>query len=107
MTPLVEVHSQRELERVLKIDGVQLIGINNRDLKDFSVDLSTTQQLIAASQGTIQQKQICMVSESGLHTAEDLAFVQQAGVQAVLIGESLMRYGDPAEGIAQLFHPNS
>lgn len=103
MTPLVEVHNAAEMERVLRIDQVQLIGINNRDLTDFSVDLSTTSQLIQSFQETIQQRDICIVSESGLHTADDIAMVQQAGAKAVLIGESLMRYPDPAVGIRQLF----
>lgn len=104
MTPLVEVHNVAEMERVLRIDQVQLIGINNRDLTDFSVDLSTTSQLIESFQETIQQRDICIVSESGLHTADDIAMVQQAGAKAVLIGESLMRYPDPAVGIQQIFH---
>lgn len=104
MTPLVEVHTAAEMERVLRIEQVQLIGINNRDLTDFSIDLSTTSQLIDSFRETIQQRDICIVSESGLHTADDIAVVQQAGASAVLIGESLMRYPDPAMGIQQIFH---
>lgn len=103
MTPLVEVHTQTELERVLGIEGVRLIGINNRNLEDFSVDLSTTQQLLQSVQATIQERDILVVSESGLHTPSDLQFVRQAGARAVLIGESLMKHPEPGTAIAALF----
>ena len=103
MTPLVEVHTLEELERVLAIETVQLIGINNRNLEDFTVELSTTQNLLVAAQETIQQRDIFVVSESGLHTLADLQFVQQAGAGAVLIGESLVKQPDPAAAIANLF----
>ncbi len=103
MTPLIEVHTLEELERVLAIDGIDLIGINNRNLEDFSVSLETTQEILAARGDELQQRNILVVSESGLHTAEDLEFVRQAGAKAVLIGESLVKQEDIEGAINKLF----
>lgn len=103
MSALVEVHTLEELDRVLAIDGIQLVGINNRNLEDFSVDLNTTCQLLEARDRRIQQQEILTVSESGLHSAQDLTQVKAAGVQAVLIGESLMKQADPGAAISTLF----
>lgn len=102
MAALIEVHTLAELERVLTIDGVSLVGINNRNLEDFSVDLQTTCELLAAKGNQLQERNILVVSESGLHTSEDLTLVEQAGVSAVLIGESLVKYPDPEEAIARI-----
>lgn len=103
MTALVEVHSLEELDRVLAIEGVNLIGINNRNLEDFSVDLNTTCELLAARSKIIQERNILVVSESGLHVAADLEKVKTAGAGAVLIGESLMKQPDPGAAISTLF----
>lgn len=103
MAALIEVHTLEELDRVLAIDGVSLIGINNRNLSDFSVDLQTTCQLTAARSNELQQRNILVVSESGLHTPDDLTLVAQAGAEAVLIGESLVKQPDPELAIANLF----
>ncbi|MGF1490897.1 MAG: indole-3-glycerol phosphate synthase TrpC [Microcoleaceae cyanobacterium] len=102
MTALIEVHSLEELDRVLEISDVSLIGINNRNLEDFSVDLNTTAQLLDARRQQIQSRDIAIVSESGIHTAADLDFVKQAGANAVLIGESLIRQADPGQALEQL-----
>lgn len=106
MTALVEVHSLEELDRVLKIDGIDLIGINNRNLEDFTVDLQTTVNLMKERGKPLQEKEILVVSESGLFTREDLQFVAQAGAGAVLMGESLMKQADPAEALCQLTRSN-
>ncbi len=103
MAALVEVHTLAELDRVLAIDGVKLVGINNRNLENFSVDLATTYQLLSARLQPIRERNIVVVSESGLHTAEDLQAVYRAGADAVLIGESLVKQENPAQGIATLF----
>lgn len=103
MTPLIEVHTLEELDRVLAIDGVNLIGINNRNLEDFSVSLDTTKEILAARSEELNQRNILVVSESGLHTAKDLEFVQQAGANAVLIGESLVKQQDIEGAISNLF----
>lgn len=103
MTPLIEVHTGSELDRILSLDGVTLVGINNRNLEDFSVDLQTTCQILAARGNQLQERGIMVVSESGLHTPADLNQVASAGATAVLIGESLVKQPEPAEAIAQLF----
>jgi indole-3-glycerol phosphate synthase len=91
MTALVEVHTLAELDRVLALPGVELVGINNRNLEDFSVSLEITCNLIAQRQKTILERQILMVSESGLHTSDHVQTVATAGAKAVLIGESLIK----------------
>ena len=103
MATLIEVHNLEELDRVLALDGVSLIGINNRNLEDFSVDLQTTCQLLTDRGGQLQAKNILVVSESGLHHPEDLSIVKKAGASAVLIGESLVKQPDPQLAIANLF----
>jgi indole-3-glycerol phosphate synthase len=106
MAALIEVHSLAEIDRVLALDGVSLIGINNRNLEDFSVDLQTTCQLLAARGSQLQEKNILVVSESGLHNPEDLSLVLTAGASAVLIGESLVKQPDPGAAIGHLLPRN-
>ena len=103
MTPLIEVHTLAELDRVLAIEGVNLIGINNRNLEDFSVNLPTTKTILAARKNLIEEKNILVVSESGLYTKDDLQFVKEAGANAVLIGESLVKQDDPEAAVKKLF----
>lgn len=104
MTALVEVHSEREMDRVLGLEAVQLIGINNRDLETFTVDVGITERLLQGERGQqIRDRGILVVGESGLFTPEDVARVQAAGCGAVLVGESLVKQQDPAAGIAALF----
>jgi indole-3-glycerol phosphate synthase len=96
MTALVEVHTLAELDRVLALPGVELVGINNRNLEDFSVSLDITCDLIAQRKTAILEKEILIVSESGLHMSADLQAVAKAGAKAVLVGESLIKE-DPSE----------
>jgi len=103
MAALIEVHTLPELDRVLSLDGVSLVGINNRNLDDFSVNLQTTCSLLEARGRQMQSRGILVVSESGMHTIADLALISAAGAQAVLIGESLVKQPDPAGAIASLF----
>lgn len=100
MTALVEVHDAPELERVLALQGVELLGINNRDLTTFQTSLETTCNLLKEYGDRLQG--ITVVSESGLHKAADLRQVAAAGAQAVLIGESLIRQPDPGLALATL-----
>ena len=86
---LVEVHDRPELDRALALD-VELIGINNRDLRDFSVDVGRTREL----RGAIPDG-VVVVSESGIAAAEQLRSLEREGVDAVLVGESLMRAREP------------
>jgi indole-3-glycerol phosphate synthase len=82
---LVEVHTARELDRALETEA-QIIGINNRNLATFEVDLAVTEKL-----SEDVPDEIVLVSESGIRTAQDIARVKACGVDAVLIGEALMR----------------
>lgn len=102
MTALIEVHTLEELDRVLSLNGVNLVGINNRNLQDFSVDLKITCQLLETRKTELESRDILVVSESGLHTREDLNLVSQAGAKAVLIGESFMKQPDPGVALNQL-----
>lgn len=102
LTVLVEVHDAAELERVLALDGVQLIGINNRDLATFHTDLATTEALTERYGEQIRAKGCLLVSESGLFTRNDLDRVQSAGADAVLVGESLMRQPDVTAALETL-----
>jgi indole-3-glycerol phosphate synthase len=97
---LVEVHDEEELERALAIDA-RLIGVNNRDLKTFTVDLATTETLAKRIFATRTRDDVLLVAESGLHTRVDVARVAHAGAGAILVGESLMR-GDIKSKAAEL-----
>ncbi|MFN5971224.1 MAG: indole-3-glycerol-phosphate synthase TrpC, partial [Microcystis sp.] len=90
-------------DRVLAIEGIELIGINNRNLETFTVDLDNTRQLLEARGEKVREKGILIVSESGLHTATELEKVKQAGENAVLIVEYLVKMPDPAECIQKLY----
>ncbi len=103
MDALVEVHTLTELDRVLALSELRLLGINNRNLEDFTVALGTTQQLMAQRREKLQSLNITVVSESGLHTKADLVFVAEAGVHAVLVGESLVKQTDPEQAVFKLF----
>ena len=102
LTTLVEVHDAAELERVLALEGVELIGINNRDLATFHTDLATTEQLMERYGEQLRTKGCLLVSESGLFSREDLDRVQSAGADAVLVGESLMRQDDVTQALETL-----
>jgi len=95
---LPEVHNRQELERALLLN-TQLIGINNRNLHDFSTSLDTTIELLAdiGDEKTV-------ITESGIHTADDMRRMNQAGVSGFLIGESLMRQADPGQALAELLN---
>ena len=90
MEPLVETHTEEEVERALKA-GAEIIGVNNRDLKTFTVSLSTTLKLLPL----IKSEGKLSVSESGIKGKEDLIMLKEAGVDAFLIGETLMRSENP------------
>lgn len=98
MAALVEVHDESETERALN-SGAELIGINNRDLDTFSVDLQTTLKLMDACP---ELKKKTIVSESGITDAEQVRRLRDAGVCAVLVGESLLRSRDVGAKIREL-----
>jgi indole-3-glycerol phosphate synthase len=93
---LVEVHDREELSRAATA-GAQLIGVNNRDLRDFSVDIQRTFELLDA-----MPPDAIVVSESGIAAPEQVAELERRGVSAVLVGETLMRSPDPQKALAGL-----
>ena len=99
---LVEVHDAEELERVLALEGVELIGINNRDLTTFNTDLATTDQLMERYGERVRASGALLVSESGLFCRDDLDRVVGAGADAVLVGEALMRQDDVTAALETL-----
>jgi indole-3-glycerol phosphate synthase len=96
MVPLVEVHDERDLEKALVFDP-PLIGINNRDLRTFEVDLGTTLRLRKEI-----PKKTKVISESGIKTSHDVRVLREAKVDAILVGEILVRSSDPASRIKEL-----
>jgi indole-3-glycerol phosphate synthase len=96
MSALVEVHNRRELD-VAVAAGAGIIGVNNRNLSTFEVTLETSLAL-----ATHMPSDAVLVSESGIHNAADIATLRAAGYTAFLVGEHLMKSGDPAAAIRQL-----
>ena len=94
---LVEVHDRAELERALDL-GQPMIGINNRDLHTFATSLDTTLELLSHIPG-----ERLVITESGIHTREDVARMRDAGVQTFLVGEAFMRAAEPGERLRELF----
>lgn len=94
---LVEVHNAEELQRALKLDN-RLLGINNRDLHTFDTSLNTTFDLLA----DIPSDKV-IVTESGIHTAADVAAMREHNVNTFLVGEAFMRAEEPGEKLAELF----
>lgn len=88
LSAIVEAHDEYEIKSALKA-GARIIGVNNRNLKDFTVDVSNSLRL-----RRLVPKEICFVSESGIKTREDVARLEEANVNAVLIGETFMRSTD-------------
>jgi indole-3-glycerol phosphate synthase len=96
LAALVEVHDDRDLERALAIEP-EIIGVNNRDLRTFRVDLAVTFRLRPSIPSGI-----AVVSESGIRSRADALRLQEAGVDAMLVGETLMRRPDPGRAAAEL-----
>ena len=114
LAALVEVHDEAELERALAA-GANLIGVNNRNLKNFNVDLATTEKLAAQlfrrtgvspvskiKNGDRQDACPTLVAESGIHTRADMERLKKCGAGAILVGESLMRGGDIQSKVREL-----
>lgn len=99
---LVETHTVEEFERVIAIEGVELVGVNNRNLEDFTVSLDTTEKVVEKFGDAIAQKHLLLVAESGIHTPADVSTVTAAGARAILVGESLVKQPDPGVAIGKL-----
>lgn len=96
LSALVEAHDEEELTRALAA-GARVIGVNNRNLRDFTVDLGNAERL-----RKLASEEVLFVAESGIQTAEDIAVLRRARVNGVLIGETLMRAADKKAMLAQL-----
>lgn len=96
LAALVEVHDEREAAAALDA-GARAIGVNHRDLRTFTVDLSLTERLRKAVPA-----EVVLVAESGIHTADDARRMKEAGADAILVGEELMRSANPAQRIKEL-----
>ena len=96
LSALIEVHDEREINMALHA-GARIIGVNNRNLKDFSVDTDNSRRL-----RELIPRDVLFVSESGVSSAEDVAKLRDIGADAVLIGETLMRAPDKKAKLAEL-----
>jgi len=99
MAALVEVHNRAELEAALQVNELGLLGVNNRDLHTFKVDLQTCLHLCS-----LVPSGICFVAESGIHTTDDVRRLSAAGVDAVLIGEALVTAPDAGQKMKTLMN---
>lgn len=100
MSVLVEVHDARELHRALELESLELVGINNRNLRTFETRLETSLELAPAVPGFVQ-----VVAESGIRTPGDIQRLAAGGVHRFLVGESLMRAEDPGAALEHLIGP--
>lgn len=98
---IVEVHNQKELEAVFKTDA-EIIGINNRNLNDFSVDLKTTAKLLKIVEREGLRDKYSIIAESGIKTKQDIKYLKELAVDGVLIGETLMKAENPEAKIKEL-----
>ena len=96
LSALIEVHDEREISMALHA-GARIIGVNNRNLKDFSVDTDNSRRL-----RELIPRDVLFVSESGVSSAEDVAKLRDIGADAVLIGETLMRAPDKKAKLTEL-----
>lgn len=101
LAALVEVHDEHELDRALAAEA-KLIGVNNRDLKTFQVDLGATERLAEKLRGAQGGPEKLLVAESGIHTRADVERLAKAGARAILVGESLVRHGDISAKVGEL-----
>lgn len=104
MDVLVEVHDEAELELALQVSP-EIVGVNNRDLRTFEVDLETTWRLQALIEH--EEPSCHIVTESGIHTQEDIAAMRSRGINSFLVGEAFMRADDPGAKLAELFRLES
>jgi indole-3-glycerol phosphate synthase len=94
MNAIIQVHNLNDLDRVLALEDVRIVSIDNQSLSDFNININTTQELLAARRSQLQKLGILVISESGIETPDDLSFVAEIGVQTVIIGESLLKEND-------------
>jgi indole-3-glycerol phosphate synthase len=96
LSALVEVHDENEVSVALEA-GAQVVGVNHRDLRTFEVDLGLTERL-----RKLIPNQVVLVAESGIHSVDDARRMREAGADAILVGEILMRSPDPSASLRAL-----
>jgi indole-3-glycerol phosphate synthase len=101
LAALVEVHDELELERAWRT-GARFVGVNNRNLKSFQVDLATTERLATRLREIRGVEGFFLVAESGIHTRNDVERLHKCGAQAILVGETLMRGSDIRRKVVDL-----
>ncbi len=102
MNAVIEVHNLMELDRVLRLEDVRIIAINNRRLEDLTVNINTTLELMAVRKSHLHNLGILVVSESGIETSEDLSLMANVGVNGVLIGDCLLREENLEDAVKEL-----
>ena len=102
MNAVVEVHNLMELDRVIRLEDVRIIAINNRSLEDLTVNINTTLELMAARKSHLHNLGILVVSESGIETSQDLSLMANVGVSGVLIGDCLLREENLEDAVKEL-----
>jgi indole-3-glycerol phosphate synthase len=95
----VEVHSPQEVRKLSSLPSWIIVGINNRNLKNFQVDLSTTRQIL-----NLLPRERLVISESGIRDVQQIRRLKEAGVSAFLVGEAILRSKNPAEKLRELSH---
>lgn len=102
MNAVIEVHNLMELDRILRLEDVRIIAINNRSLEDLTVNINTTLELMAARKSHLHNLGILVVSESGIETSQDLSLMANVGVNGVLIGDCLLREENLEDAVKEL-----
>jgi indole-3-glycerol phosphate synthase len=97
MDVLVEVHDRTEMKRALELN-LPMVGINNRDLRSFETSLQTTLDML-----DMPPEDCFIVTESGIHTRDDVQLMRDNGIDAFLVGEAFMRAGEPGQALAEIF----
>jgi indole-3-glycerol phosphate synthase len=106
MNAVVEVHNFGELERVLRLEDIRIISMNNRSLEDLSVDTGVTETLLATKRSQLENMGILVVSDSGIETSADISVVTDAGVNGVIMGESFLQHQDVELAVRNLLKSN-
>lgn len=101
LTPLVEVHSEKDVEKAYRADA-RLIGINNRNLKTLEVSIENTIKLMPVIKDRFKEKEITIISESGISSPDQVKILKSVGIKGILVGHSLLTTGNPAEKVREL-----
>jgi len=99
ISPVIEVHSPEDVEKISHLSSPLIIGINNRDLESFEVNLDVTEKILP-----LLSRSHLVISESGIKTSADIRVLREKGIRAFLVGEAILRSSNPASKLRQLCH---